>query len=56
MHEFLGYSQAKRDKAKEKELERRNAKLEPLGTVEEDGSITLAFKWKDLRAISHTVS
>ena len=54
MHYLLGYAPEKKQKAIDKEVERRNVKLSPLGMMDSKGVITLSFKWKDLRSIPNT--
>ena len=53
MHVLLGFTPEQKQKAIDGETARRNNKLAPLGEVDVQGKITLAFKWKDLREISN---
>ena len=54
MHFLRDYTPAQVAKALEKETERRNAKLSPLGELASTGAseIKLNFRWKDLRALA----
>ena len=50
MHPLAGYSTEQMRKARDKELERRNEKLAPLGSLVEDGSeykLERSFLWRD---------
>ena len=55
LHPVAGYKPEQTQKALDKELEKRNKKLDPLGELkleEGDYVIEMAFKWKDLRDIA----
>ena len=50
MHPLAGYTPEQVSRAKEKELKRRNERLDPLGSFVEEGSsykLERSFKWRD---------
>ena len=52
LHPILGYHPAQTAKAVEKEIERKNAKIFPLGEFSLSGERKMNFKWKDLRDLA----
>ena len=51
LHPLTGKSPQQIEKAIEKEIERRNKKLHPLGEFSLEGERKMHFKWKELRGL-----
>ena len=55
MHSHAGFSAEQRRKVRDRETERRNEKLAPLGSITEDADgvrLERSFRWKDLALIT----